>query len=1080
MQMNGTRPVLESRINTAMFSGFQYACGSKKLAVISVSFPSNVSVENASKFEGQMNVGENIFWRVRSEAFYKVVCFLLFLGAILTRHALGDVGPMPIERETRQWLKESGLPDNSVTCLLQTRDKFLWVGTEAGLARFDGNEFRQVCDAAGDALKINCIYEDFSGLIWVGTQNRGLMVVSNGTLVSFQPQFPFLSGNITSLAQNRREVFWVGTSQGLIRIQNGSVTRFSTTNGLPDNYVSAIHSARSGALWVTTRKGMCEFREDRFVRMEFQTQGLGPNPEFLGVYEDDKTNVWAFGDTFLVNLKDGKRLNNFRGGDLASYRIWSLCERRDGGLWISTSGQGIFSFADGHFTPVAFRERMLSSDVRTVLEDDEGNIWLGTFGGGLIRMRQRSWQFLGESAGLPNEAASCVVASADGHLYAGFLRGGLFFGKPGRFDAVGRKSGFETENLVTSVCVASNSTLWIGTYGDGVYQLNENSVQHWTTANGLSDNVVSALCLDDWDGIWIGCRSGKLQRLDGSTISTFGKENGLPESPITCLKTAARIVLVGTEGGSVFQSSGTNFQVLPTPPQLQGKPIRALFEDSQARLWIGAADVGLTCVGADGARLFDAGNGFPDLDVRGIVEDLRRNIWVGTTKGIWQIRKGDASDPLPAKLNAQQLFAEATGLPGANLPGGPGAAATADGMLYFTSMHGIIGVNPRRWLANNRDLQVSLEQLFLNSSPLAIPTPPASSSDPAAASIFKLRSQIHSMEFRFTAVDLGFPEKLRFQHFLEGFESDWADNGNDRVVHYGRLLYGKYRFHLRVSRGDNVWHEMESPFAFQLTPPLWRSNGAMVLFGIISLGLIILGVRQISHRHLRRKMAQLAQQQAMEKERMRIAQNMHDEIGSKLTRISLISELVLSGKEPPGENLRSIATTSRKLLQALDEIVWAVNPQNDTVEYLATYLGYYADEYFQSTNILLELKIPTDLPHHPLSSETRHNLFLAFEEALGNVLKHSGATHVHVEMLFTPAKFTIAIRDNGRGFLPAVCADPPSKSPANGSKRIGNGLKNMRKRLGEIGGECQIESVPTQGTTVLLNLWLAPKSKKSS
>jgi nitrate/nitrite-specific signal transduction histidine kinase len=273
------------------------------------------------------------------------------------------------------------------------------------------------------------------------------------------------------------------------------------------------------------------------------------------------------------------------------------------------------------------------------------------------------------------------------------------------------------------------------------------------------------------------------------------------------------------------------------------------------------------------------------------------------------------------------------------------------------------------------------------------------------------------------------------------------------------MPYGKYQFRIRASRGDNDWYEMETPFAFQLEPPLWLSSAAMLFYGLLFLGLVMLGVRQISVRRLRRTLARLAQQQAMEKERM-------------LTRISFLSELVSSGKEPSGENIRSIATTSRKLLQTLDEIVWAVNPQNDTVEYLASYLGHYANEYFQNTNVSLELSIPDKLPDVALSSETRHNLFLAFEEALGNVLKHSGASRVRVEMVLKPRRFSVIIQDNGGGFTPTGVPGNSDRNPPERSRRVGNGLRNIKKRMAEISGEYQIESAPGRGTTVILHLSL--------
>jgi signal transduction histidine kinase len=208
----------------------------------------------------------------------------------------------------------------------------------------------------------------------------------------------------------------------------------------------------------------------------------------------------------------------------------------------------------------------------------------------------------------------------------------------------------------------------------------------------------------------------------------------------------------------------------------------------------------------------------------------------------------------------------------------------------------------------------------------------------------------------------------------------------------------------------------------------------------------------------------------MERERMRIARDMHDEIGSKLTKISFITERAkheLQGQDPVARKLDSIAGTSRDLLQTLDEIVWAVNPHNDTLEHLAAYLGQYATEYLQNTAVECEMHIPRGLPHHPLSAEARHNLFLAFEESLGNALKHGQPTRIRVDMQIAPSQFTITVEDNGRGF------DPAAGEGAT-SGHHGNGLQNMRQRLDILGGQCNIQSRPGRGTTVVLAVPLVP------
>jgi signal transduction histidine kinase len=236
-------------------------------------------------------------------------------------------------------------------------------------------------------------------------------------------------------------------------------------------------------------------------------------------------------------------------------------------------------------------------------------------------------------------------------------------------------------------------------------------------------------------------------------------------------------------------------------------------------------------------------------------------------------------------------------------------------------------------------------------------------------------------------------------------------------------------------------------------------------------------VRMISHRRLRLRLARLEQQQSLERERMRIARDMHDEMGSKLTKISFLSEHIQLGAEPPGPlagKIQSIAQASRELLQTMDEIVWVVNPHNDTLENLVTYLSHYTVEYFQNTSVECEMPLPQDLPHYPLSSEARHNLFLTFQEALNNVLKHSGASKVKVEMAVSPIECEFKIADDGNGFEAAALMESSAQT-----RRGGNGLRNMRQRMKAIGGDCLVSSKPGAGTTVSLRLRLPPNNRSS-
>ena len=223
-------------------------------------------------------------------------------------------------------------------------------------------------------------------------------------------------------------------------------------------------------------------------------------------------------------------------------------------------------------------------------------------------------------------------------------------------------------------------------------------------------------------------------------------------------------------------------------------------------------------------------------------------------------------------------------------------------------------------------------------------------------------------------------------------------------------------------------------------------------------------------------MKRLEQERALERERTRIARDLHDEMGAKLCRISFLSEHARrEGAEPVEirEQIKSISDDSREVLHSLDEIVWAVNPQNDTLEHAASYLAQYAQEYFQMTGVECEMTVPAQLPPHPVSSQVRHHLFLAVREALANILKHSGATHAKISMACNHAGFEIVIADDGKGF--------DAKAKTSDASREGDthdGLRNMTKRFADVGGRCFIESATGHGTTVRFVLPLPPAKAK--
>jgi signal transduction histidine kinase len=643
---------------------------------------------------------------------------------------------------------------------------------------------------------------------------------------------------------------------------------------------------------------------------------------------------------------------------------------------------------------------------------------------------------------------------------------------------VGGSDGLTVQNFVTSVCIDQAGTVWAGTLGDGLYGLLNGRGIHLTTADGLADNDVMAVCADaKGGGIWTSTSSGALQRLTRQSAMRFDASQSLPGTLVTTLVPASGGGhWLGTQDGRVLREQNRKITEVQMPKDAGTQPVLALYQNEQGWLWVGTGGGGLSCLTGKTALNWTASNGLPNNIVASVVEDEAKNVWLGTGAGIYRITHGDLVNtisnpqiPLVCKLmSGAKTVPEST-----TVFGGPRAVLAHDGELWFATSEGVLNVDTHQSEIVSSVFPVCIESVAFNGQPPVSLLGGGlwSASTDTNPVPFRAPVDLRSLEIHFTALSFAAPKEIHFRYRLEGLDPDWVDDAGERSARYGRLSNGHYRFRVAARNADGDWQEA-APFEFFVPAHIYFQPWAILLYALAAIALVAGTVRMVSHRRLRNALARLEQQQLLERERMRIARDMHDEMGSKLTKISFLSEhaqVAVESAGPLGNKLQSIALASRELLKTMDEIVWAVNPRNDTLENLVTYLSHYAVEYFQNTNVECELRLPPEIFHHALSSETRHNLFLTFEEALNNVLKHAAASKVKVEMTVNALEFEIKVADNGKGFeAPSAAANLP---PRGG--RGGNGLKNMCQRLVAVGGECLIVSQPGAGATVAIRIPLA-------
>jgi len=321
------------------------------------------------------------------------------------------------------------------------------------------------------------------------------------------------------------------------------------------------------------------------------------------------------------------------------------------------------------------------------------------------------------------------------------------------------------------------------------------------------------------------------------------------------------------------------------------------------------------------------------------------------------------------------------------------------------------------------------------------------------------------LEIHYASLNLATADRARFRYKMEGYAADWRSAGGDRVAYYDKLPPDHYHFRVQACNEDEVWNEVGCTLAVDVLPPFWRTWWFLGLAGAAALSLIVGSVHFVSTQRLQRQLATLRQQEALELERARIARDLHDQLGANLTQVALLGEMAETDRDLPDEvavHARQISQTARETTHALDEIVWTVNPSNDTLDGLINYICKYAQDYLALAGLRYRLEAPAQLPTAAISPEFRHNVFLVAKEAVNNIVKHAHATSAWLRLRLEPGRFVLELEDDGRGL------------DAEARKKGRNGLRNMGKRMSDIGGDFEIIPANSHGTIVRLSAPLPP------
>lgn len=986
----------------------------------------------------------------------------------------------------QSWQREQGLLHKSIRALAQTRDGYLWTGSDDGLTRFDGVRF-VAFDGRGDwhPGSVQVLFGDRGGGLWIGTAESGLTHLQDGQFTTYTAREGLPSGSITALAEDREGRLWVGSETGLAVWRDGRFVRPDGVAGFEGKRISALFPDRQGDLWIgATGAGVFQYHSGQFIPVvEASVAGLLQEPHCLLV--DQAGSLWIGAGDDVVLCRTGEQWRRYRIPRHSERPyVSALAEEPDGTVWAGSVSGGLIQFKEGKPTAINASSGLSDNLVKSLLVDREGKLWVGT-DAGLNRLRHQNLFGLSQEEGLGYGAVLGLAEVAPGVIWAAKSAEGLYRWEGRTFSRLKAAGLPPQEPRVNALLVARDGSCSVACARGLLRFKDPQAVADESRLMGLTNRTILALAEDFEGHIWAGTREGELWRLGHGTW--MEQTNVWQNHAVTAIVPAPEgSIWIGTEGAGIYRLRSDGRTHFDKSAGLLSDSIRTLYLAMDGALWIGTAGGGLSCLKGERIKTLTMRQGLPENTISQILEDDAGRLWLGGSRGIACVSARELDDFANGRITNlyPQSFGRADGMPAAECAGGyfPAGLKTKSGLLWFSTLKGIAVTDPRHHPTNALVPTVMLEEVLVDGVPLREIVTPARSttspgSGPVVASTLRIQPGRHRFELQYTGMSFDALDQMRFRYQLEGLDAGWVEAGARRTAFYNYVPPGRYRFRVSACNGGGIWNESGTTLSLVVAPYFWQKPWVL---GLTCLGLLVTvgcGVRFIEQRKLHQQMKRLEQERALAGERTRIARDLHDEMGAKLCRISFLSEHVRrTAGTPPDvqQQIDSISDASREVLHSLDEIVWAVNPQNDSLEHLVSYLGQYAQDYFQMTGIECELDIAPQFPPHPLSSQVRHHLFLAAHEAFTNILKHAGATQAKVAMTCSGATFAFAASDNGCGFDPAA-----QTSRSAEMTDAGNGLHNMRQRLADIGGRCEIHTASGKGTVVhfILPLNALPKEK---
>ncbi|MGM0744130.1 MAG: sensor histidine kinase [Bacteroidota bacterium] len=919
----------------------------------------------------------------------------------------------------RNYSIEFGLSESVAHDLIQDSKGYIWVGTGYGLNRFDGKRFRQYYEENGLANnRVHTLFEDSENKIWVGTEN-GITVIKEDSLHTPEYLSELSDTAVLSFFEDFLGTIWIGTADnGLWRLNsNNRLVHYSEENELGIIKANDLAQTEDGVIWVASDEGLFRL-EDGKCDYFGDEEGL-PEVRVQSVIVDRYNRLWIASREGLVLYRDGEfQLFNQQHG-LDNNRVLTITVQAYDKIWVGTEN-GLALFDGQSFTNYSRENGLPATTIYSSIIDREGNLWLGTLGGGITHYSGELFQSYNIDTGLPNNVVNGFTEDRYGNIWIATYGGGVV-----RYDGENLRVFDETDGLqdnkVYTFLEDSRNQFWIGTR-EGISIYDKGRFTDFEAFDINFQSVRSIYEDTNKNEFWIATYNDGVYRLRTDGYDHYNTSNVLPNNTVMDIKQDEEgIIWLATYGGVVKYLDG-EFETITIADGLPSNGVIEIFIDHLGEKWFSTFNGPARYRDGDVERLIRSNQ--VETIFYFTVQDRENRYWIGTNRGLYLFRKDEFYDSETEleRMLSYRTYTDSQGLIANELNAG-GSLLASDGTIWLGTVEGMSRFFPDRIDNNSTAPGLEFESLSISGREV----------EPGRE--YRFTHDYNFLQATVTGLTFEAPDQIIYQHRLKGLNDEWTIT-RENEIRYPGLPPDDYSLQVRAYNADGAQSEEISEFNFTVLPPFYFQWWFILLATALFSGLILF----IIHYY------RVSKQVEIEKMRVQIASDLHDDVGSSLTELALQTDFLQAGEisKEMRDTLSQLGEQSRKIVTSLDDIVWSIDARNDTAGDLTDRMQDYVNQVFGNNQCEViyhfdDLKMDEKLP-----VQAKENIYLIFKEAVNNIIKHSDATRAQIRFSFDGNNFKLNVEDNGR--------------TANKVKKSGQGLRNMQLRADRIGADLSIKN----------------------